>query len=317
MLGFSAIFGAVLPVFLLVGAGWLLRRIGGLTQEGEHNLMRVVVNLLFPALIFSFVFGNPKLKSPGLLLEAGLTGYLMIVFGCLAAYWLAVLLGIHVSEDRRTFSVAGGVHNFGYIAIPVAGVIFPENAAETIGVMLVVNAGIDFAIWSVCVMVLSGGLELKAVRRAINPPIVALISAATLNFIDAETWLPVFFLKSIDMLAPCAIPIGLVMVGTAFYGLTNQLKGPGLYRNAGGTLLLRQALLPLCLLGLAKFIPFNPEVRNVLLVHAAMPAAVFPIVLAKFYGGSPVTAIQCSLPSNLFGFLTIPLWVQAGLWWLG
>ncbi len=315
MVGFDTIFAAVLPVFALVLVGWCMRRIGGLTPEGEQNLMRLVVNLLYPCFIYAFVLGNLQLKSPGLLLEAGLTGFLTVALGCLTCYWLAPLFRKRDQATRRTFSVAAGLHNFGYIAIPVAQIIFENN--EIIGVMLVVNTGVDLAIWTVCVMVISGGFDRKALRRAFNPPVIALISAAILNFLDAELWLPGFFLTSISMLAPCAIPVGLIMIGTAFYGLTGQIGGKGTWSNALGTMTLRQGLLPLLILIAVKVLPLAPDIKNVLIIHAAMPAAVFPIVLAKFYGGDTVTAIQCIVPSALAGFITIPLWVQFGLWWVG
>lgn len=314
MVGFDTIFTAVLPVFMLVAIGWSMRRWGGLTAEGEQSLMRVVVNLLFPAFTFSFVLGNPLLRDPKLLVQAGLTGYLTIAIGCLIAFRLAPLFGLKEPVARRSFSVATGVHNFGYIAIPVAQLFFD---AETIGVMLVVNASIDLAIWTIGVMTISGVFDKKALRRALNAPVIALISSVTLNFFHAETWLPDFIQTGIHMLAPCAIPVGLIMVGTAFYGLTGHLRGGGYWRTSLGAVLIRQGLLPLVILLLAKYLPLEPALKSVILVHAAMPTGVFPVVLCKYYGGSTVTAIQCILPSALFGFVTIPLWVQFGFWWLG
>jgi predicted permease len=48
-----------------------------------------------------------------------------------------------------------------------------------------------------------------------------------------------------------------------------------------------------------------------------MPAAVFPIILARQYGGDPATAVRVVVVTSLGGLVTIPLWLQAGLSWLG
>jgi predicted permease len=44
-----------------------------------------------------------------------------------------------------------------------------------------------------------------------------------------------------------------------------------------------------------------------------MPAAVFPVVMAKHYGGDPATALRVVLATSLVGLITIPLWIRAGM----
>ena len=44
-----------------------------------------------------------------------------------------------------------------------------------------------------------------------------------------------------------------------------------------------------------------------------MPAAVFPIVLARHYAGDPATAVRVVIGTSLLGFLTMPLWLRLGL----
>jgi predicted permease len=44
-----------------------------------------------------------------------------------------------------------------------------------------------------------------------------------------------------------------------------------------------------------------------------MPAAVFPIMLARHYGGDAATAIRIVIVTSLLGFLTIPFWLRIGM----
>jgi predicted permease len=71
--------------------------------------------------------------------------------------------------------------------------------------------------------------------------------------------------------------------------------------------------MPLLMLAVARYIPASPEMKQVLIVQAAMPAAVFPIVLARRYGGDPITAIRIVIGTSLVGFITIPLWLRLGM----
>lgn len=312
MVGFETIFGAVLPVFLLVSIGWFLRRRSILTADGEQNLMRLVVYLLYPCFTFEFVVGNPLLKDPLFVAQAGLCGFAAICVGCLVAFLIAPLFGLKDNWKRRTFGVSAGVYNFGYIAIPVARLFFDD---ETVGVMLVVNAGVELAIWTVGVMMLVGKLDFKSIRRAFNPPVIALLASAGLNFAGFDSYVPGFISEVVVLLAPTAIPIGLIMIGTAVFGLTSELSIRQ-WQVPAGAVFVRLLILPLTLYCLLMVLPIPVDIKSVLVIHAAMPTAVFPIVLAKFYGGSTTVAIQTIIPTNLISILTIPLWVQFGFWLL-
>ena len=79
---------------------------------------------------------------------------------------------------------------------------------------------------------------------------------------------------------------------------------------------LRLGVLPSLFLLLAKFLPASTELKQVILLQSAMPAAVFPIILARQYGGDPATAVRVVVITSLGGLVTIPLWLQAGLKWL-
>jgi malate permease and related proteins len=48
-----------------------------------------------------------------------------------------------------------------------------------------------------------------------------------------------------------------------------------------------------------------------------MPAAVFPTIMARQYGGDPTTAVRVVVATTVGGLVTIPLWLRLGLGWLG
>jgi predicted permease len=52
-------------------------------------------------------------------------------------------------------------------------------------------------------------------------------------------------------------------------------------------------------------------------IEAAMPAGILPIVIARHYGGQPLTAVQVVVATTVVGLLVIPLWLRVGLAWVG
>jgi predicted permease len=56
--------------------------------------------------------------------------------------------------------------------------------------------------------------------------------------------------------------------------------------------------------------------KSVLVVQAAMPAAIFPIVVTKVHHGDMPTALQVVLGTSLIGLITIPFWIGFGLHWI-
>ena len=67
------------------------------------------------------------------------------------------------------------------------------------------------------------------------------------------------------------------------------------------------------MIALAKWLPGSSiELQQVLLVQAAMPSAIFPVLIARLYGGNPVVATQVAIVTTLVSLGTIPIWLRAG-----
>src|SRR5690625_487258 len=102
------VLSAALPVFLVMMIGGGVRRANWLTEEADHSLMRVAVNLLIPALIFDSLLGNPALDQTQNIIVAPIIGFGTIVGGLFISYWVAPLFGAAESIRRRTFGFVLG-----------------------------------------------------------------------------------------------------------------------------------------------------------------------------------------------------------------
>jgi predicted permease len=77
--------------------------------------------------------------------------------------------------------------------------------------------------------------------------------------------------------------------------------------------LLRLGVLPVLFLLIARFLPCSADLKRVIIVQAAMPAGILPLVIAKHYGGRTLTAVQVVIGTTVLGIFLIPLWLRLGL----
>ena len=308
---------AVAPVFVIIGAGWGIRRMGWLSEEADASLLRVVVNLLFPCLILDTILGNRALEHAGNILLAPAVGFATVAVGYALCYLAAPLFGVREARQRRTFAFTTGIYNYGYIALPLIQKLFDHTDQRTSAVLFIHNLGVETALWTVGIMLISGVAPRRAWRQVFNAPVVTILLAIALHFAGARAWLPDFILDAVRRIGAAAIPLGLILTGATFADQMRELNFKTNLADSCGACLMRLAVLPLLMLALARWLPCPVELRRVIMVQAAMPCAVIPVILSKHYGGDPGTALRLILATSVVGLLTIPLWLQLGLRWIG
>ena len=303
----------ILPVFAMIGIGVGLRRARWLTAEADASLLKLVVNFLYPCLIFENVLNNTALREPSNLLLAPLTGFILIA-GCIYLGLLgAKMLGLKKGTGLRTFAFAVGINNYGYIPIPLMAALFGQ---ESVGLLLVHNVGCEAAIWTVGIFVLSGLSFREGWRKLINAPVISLIIAVAGNLSHVGPYIPGVVLGVIHQCAVCAIPLGLILIGGALEKYISQPRELFEPRISLGACLLRLAAFPLLYLAVAKWLPCTVELKRILIINGAMPTGIMPIVIAQHYGGHSLTAVRVVIGSTVLGILTIPLWLRLGLAWI-
>ena len=313
MMSYWQLLQLVLPVFAVIAIGVVVRRVHWIEGEAETSLIRLVVNLCYPCLIFESVAGNAALRSPGNLLLPPLVGFGVTYLGIQAGLLVAKAIGLHVGTGLRTFALAVGITNYGYLPLPIMeGLWGPDSR----GVLLVHNVGVEAALWTVGVLVLSGESLRDGWRRLVSPIMVSLALAVLCNLAGVTPHLPQVVTDSIHALGVCGIPLGLIMTGVS---LASFLAAPSELFDAkvmGAATALRLGVLPLLMLGLAKWLPCSVELKRVIVVQAAMPAAMVSVIVARLYGGHPRTAVQIVFGTTALGIVVIPLWLRLGLAWV-
>jgi len=332
---FSVALAAILSMFCIVGIGLQLRRTGRLTLEVEQPLLRLTVDLLLPCLIFDRVLKTDAFSNPQNLWLPPLFGFGLVVVGTLIGLGIALLpakqSGLKTWKQRRTFAACVGIINYGFVPIPLVIALFPGDT-RTLGVLFVQNLGVELSVWTIVLFTMLGRFDGKSLRRIINGPNVAIISSVSLNLLGNSRLVPAafhehvapcfdFLLMAVHMLGAAGIPLSIILIGAIFadHFHREEIKErlPTTLKIAFWSVLIRLIVMPVIFVSLAVFTPCTVEIKRVLIVHGAMGSAIFPMVLAKHYGGEPKTAFDTILSNSIFSILTLPLWIALGLKLIG
>lgn len=231
-------------------------------------------------------------------------------------------IGSEEGCGKRTFAVSAGVQNFGYTAIPVVEQLYVGAGATAM--LFVHNLGVELAIWSVGVMILSGDRQIPW-RRLVNGPVVSVLLGLLLVGSGADQFLCAGegaahavggpLRKAMAWLGAGAFPVAILITGAVMMDLVAEERPSP--RIVLGGCVVRLAVLPLVLLAAARFLPAPLALKQVLVVQAAMPSAMSPIMLAKIYQGRPGVAVQVVIATTVVSLFTLPFVIVWGGRWVG
>ena len=321
--GLPQILVAVIPIYLLMVVGGGLRRADVLGEQMDAGLTKLVIHVLYPALILDKILRAELLRDVKVVGWAVGVGFVIVVIGLGVALVVGRAIGLRKGTGWRSFTLTAGIQNYGYVAIPLLMVFFPENETAVLGLLFTHSLGVELGVWTLGMLILRGQ-PFRSLGEVLSGPIVAvvvglLLVVARIDLLVAHSPVAAFlfemFLNLLHWVGLAAFPVGLLLIGTVI----SDLLGKERYsvRVGVGSLVVRMVVMPLIILFLARFLPLVTELKQVLLVQAAMPSAVTPIVYARHYGADPAAAVHVVLTTSVAAIVSIPIVISLGRIWLG
>lgn len=321
MENYSRVVSSVLGVLLVMGVGAFCRRRGWLTQQADQSLARLCANVFLPAYLASRIIEGPRLESLSMIATPCAFGFFATAIGILIGRMVASFAGRRVGLDtpskQRAFALSVGICNYGYIPLPLAEEFFPGAVVD----LILHNVGVDLAMWSVGIAVITGSAGGGWRRAFLSPPLLSVVAAIALVQTGSSASIPSAIGTAIGALGNCAIPMGLMLGGAIIIDFLVESEWSGSKGVVVLAIGVRQLLMPVLMLlaasAVAGFTYRGLELRQVIALEAAMPAAVFPIVWVRLYEQDTQTALKVVLSTSLAGIVLIPLWLAVGRIWLG
>ncbi|MBK1827556.1 AEC family transporter [Haloferula rosea] len=300
----------MLPVYLLIAVGAFLRRVGITKRENDDGILHLVFTVMYPCFIIDKILGNESVRDVSAVAWGIGLGFSIPVIGMALAWLVASLLRYEHGTGKRTFALTAGIQNFGYTAIPVVELMWAGSGA--LAMLFVHNLGVEIAIWSVGVMLISGRKEIPW-RHLLNGPLVAVVLGLILVALnwdgmreaaDGGEPVPGVLRRTMSWLGAGAFPVAIFTTGAVMMDLIGKERPS--WRATLGGVGVRLALIPAVMLVMARFLPSPDELKQVLIVQSAMPAAMTPILLAKLYGGRPAVAVEIVVATTVVSMVTLP-----------
>jgi predicted permease len=320
-----SILAGVLPLFLLSAAGAVVRRLGILTAQADRTLLGLLVHLLMPCLILDHVVASEALRHSGNLFWSPGLGFVTAALGVLLASWVARLARFGSLSQARTFSFTAGINNYGYIPVPLIEVLY---GPEALSVLFLFNLGTEIAFWLVGFSLLEGRSMFGDWRRALTTPVRAILLAVAINLFTAAFgyrldpltlqsvswgWPVAIVMSTIHLIGSCTIPMAMMLIGATMADFWNEFRATRAFGVMTLAVIFRNLLGPLVFIVPILLLPISRELQVTLVVQAAMPAAIFPLLLARHHGGNVPVALQVIFSTSAVGLVTLPLWIHFGM----
>ncbi|OZI40131.1 hypothetical protein CEK29_18560 [Bordetella genomosp. 5] len=287
----------VLPDFLLVALGWVLRHRLGFAREFFAGTERLVYFVLFPALLFQSILRTPiSAGNAALLLQAAA---IMIGAGTLLS-WLAGPI-LRPAPVALASAAQCGYRFNTYIGLALAASLGGQPGQTVMA--LIIGFAVPMAnLSAVYGLARHNGKNLFG-ELLRNPLVVSTVLALLCNLAGLHLPGPVDIVFS--RLGSAAIALGIICVGASL----SWEGGKGHGRLISWMLVVKLGLMPLVALGAAWLLGLDPLATRMLVLFGALPTASAAYVLAMRMGGDGrMVAVLISL-GTLFSAVTIPLWL--------
>lgn len=296
----------ILPVFLIILAGYFSRKVGLLGDGASRELNRFVVWLALPCLMFDVVATTDwaSIWHPGFV-AASLTGSFAVFAG-------GLLVGKRRGLSLADMSVDGlnaSYSNSAYIGFPLLFLIFGEASRPFVAIAATLTLMALFATATILIEIArhSGQkghiVATNVIRSTLRNPILV-APLAGLGWWLTGLPLPQPVDTFVSLLGTAASPAALVAIGLfiAARPLGEAATNPFVIVQTAIKLLVHPALTAL----IALYVLRLPEQIAVLaIVIAALPTGTGPFMVAEFYARDGKVTSGTILLSTCLSVLTI------------
>ncbi len=297
MIVLTVLINIVLPVFVIIGAGFILARAVSLDAQ---TLSRVSLYVLAPALAFS------KMSQTTI----GTTGVAQIVVFTVAGTLIVLLLAWGVARLLRlgrslesAFMLSCSFVNHGNYGLPLVLFAFGQEGLERALIYFVTAA---FLTNTLAVFIASRG-RAQATTALLNIFRIPMIYAIAAAFVvrAANFTLPQIIFRPVEMAGNASIPVMLLLLGVqlARTSLGKQVRLIGVavpVRLIGGAVVG---------LTLAALMGLTGVTRQACIVEHSTPTAVMTSILATEFGTEPELVTGVIFASTIASMATMTLLV--------
>jgi malonate transporter and related proteins len=308
----SALLDVILPVFLILGFGYLAAWKGIVTSDGIDGLMKFAQNIAVPCLLFRSI---SRLDLAQVFDPAILISFFVGAFGAAGLAFVGARVFFNRSAvDALSFGFVAGFSNTLLLGLPITERAYGVDALAGNYVIISVHSPLLYAVGITAMELLRSrgqGLSKSAlagqVGKAIftQPMVLGIMAGFFVNVTGLP--LPGFLWSAVDMLVRSAIPAALFGLGGVLIRYRPEGDMKAIAMVTGLTLIVHPAIT--FALGKFAFGLTTDQLRSAVVTASAAPG-VNAYLFANMYGAARRVAASTVLLATAGTILTAWGWLH-------
>jgi len=304
------IINTVLPVFLIIAFGAVLRRKNFISDELVTGLNRLVYWVALPVLLFyKIATADYQLEQAGRTFFVILAGTIVPV---IISYIVAFVMKIPV-RSIGTFVQGSFRSNLLYVGLPIVifsfsgSAVLSSDQASTLAIVVMAPLVPIYNIIAVLALLgsshkLDRTVPVKIFRQIVtNPILLACVFGALYRFTMPP--LPLVLVRSCSAVAQIALPSALLSIGATL--AIEKIKGSRIYAFISS--IIKVLVSPAAGLLAAFVLNLGSAQTKMVLILLTCPAATVSYVMADQLGGDGKLAASIVLVSTIFSIVSLSL----------
>ncbi|MCR5410433.1 MAG: AEC family transporter [Lachnospiraceae bacterium] len=296
----------MLMLFSMMVAGFIAFKVKVFDSVGQHQVSKIVVNVLNPCLMISAIAGDKPADIASLTLQnfiAALAFYLFLIASSYLYFFIRKRAGKKDAAELKLEQLMLFLSNIGFFGIPVVKALFGDGyviclifymllfniVAYSLGIFLAMSEG-------------EGGAGFSP-KQIINTGTVISIIAIALYLADIPV--PDTVASFFSYMGNACIPLSMLLIG----GSLAQLDLREIFSDGNIYLyvLLRNILVPGIGILLLRNLPFDPVIVKVCCLALSMPIGALSGMLAEQYAHRGNYCNKMIAMSTVLSVVTVPL----------
>lgn len=287
-----------LMMFLLVGIGFLIRKIGIVNTEGRKNMIDLCIYLTLP---FNVLHSFLREWDWNLFISCGIILLLSAGYNAISVLFSAVFYKKADPKKQKPLKYGTIVSNSGFLGNPVVEGIYGTNGLLYASLFML---PVRIVMWSIGVSVFMKDRKENLLKKILTHPCIVAIYVGVIIMISGIQF-PTFVENTITGISNCNTPLSMMLVGM----MLAEVQPKGLIdKTMVFYTAVRLVIIPAVVFVITAFLPIDSMLRGITVILAGMPAPITTALLSAKYGGDEEYATGMIFLTTILSLVTLPLW---------
>lgn len=263
-------------ITILVAIGIYLYKREVIDNTTSQKISVIIMDICNPALILASMLSGNVSATHADLIEALIIGALFYIFLVILGFLLPIILRVD-KNNQRFYNLMTVYTNVGFIGIPVARAILPENA---ILYVIVCNVMYSLLFYTHGITILGRGKEKMNLKKVFSPGTIMALLALVVFWFDLKP--PLIISSSISYIGNATVFLSMALLGVSIArsDITKGLKNIRIWAY----ILIRMILVPVALFFILRAAHCDDITILGICLMAEMPIGNLPLIQSEKMG---------------------------------